>query len=57
MAQACKPKSKFAGDSLVTDAVSSIVGEIYTPDEFTLAMYRTTEQLDYDYLSEDDIGG
>ncbi|MCT2357009.1 hypothetical protein M3G54_01340 [Brevibacterium casei] len=52
LAGRCKLKPKFASKPEVRDAVASVVGELSSDDEFSLARVRRSEQLDVDFLSD-----
>ncbi|TFD74873.1 hypothetical protein E3T54_13060 [Cryobacterium sp. Sr8] len=51
LANECRPKAKFASQPGVSGAISSISGQIWSEDEFSLTLYRDTEMLDLDHLS------
>ncbi len=51
LAAACRPQGRDAAQQSVMSAVSSIVGQLSSEDEFTLSQYRRSELLDLDHLS------
>ncbi|MGC2941822.1 MULTISPECIES: hypothetical protein [unclassified Brevibacterium] len=50
LAAKCDP-GKAGESEAVSDAVSEVIGEVYSDDEFPLAKVRRSEQLDIDFLS------
>lgn len=50
--QRCVPHGKATVAPQVTSAVHSVTAKIWSDDEFPLAMYRKSEQLDIDFLSD-----
>lgn len=50
LAAKCKP-GKGGGSDTVASAVSEVVGEVHSDDEFPLSKMRKSEQLDIDFLS------
>lgn len=52
LAERCVPKGRSSNNEAVLGAVSSIVGEVASDDEFPLSKVRKSEQLDVDYLSD-----
>lgn len=52
LAARCKLKPKFEAIPEIRDAVTSVVGELSSDDEFSLARVRRSEQLDVDFLSD-----
>lgn len=52
LASSCTPKGKFAEDSTVMAAVTSVEAMLWTDEDFPLVRYRKSEQLDVDFLSE-----
>ena len=52
LAALCEPKGRHATDATVKAAVSSVEAMLWTDEDFPLARYRRSEQLDVDFLSE-----
>lgn len=52
LAARCKLKPMFEAIPEIRDAVTSVVGELSSDDEFSLARVRRSEQLDVDFLSD-----
>lgn len=51
LARLCRPSTRDLEEPIVANAVSEVVGEFWTDDEFPLSKYRKSELLDVDYLS------
>lgn len=52
LAASCKPKGRHAADANVSAAVSVVEAMLWTDEDFSLARYRRSEQLDVDFLSD-----
>jgi hypothetical protein len=51
LAEECTPKAKFMSKPGVRGAISTISGQVWSEDVFSLSLYRDTELLDLDHLS------
>lgn len=52
LADLCAPRGAALAEEGVSTAVASVVGEVWSDDEFPLSRVRKSEQLDVDFLSE-----
>lgn len=48
----CRPTPKELSDQSIKDAVYDVTAEVWSDQDFPLARYRQSEQLDIDFLSE-----
>jgi hypothetical protein len=52
LAKRCRPRAKHLDDRSVASAVSGVVSRVWPDDEFPLSLYRKSEILDIDFLSD-----
>ena len=52
LAKRCRPRKKYENDPQILGAVSRVVAQVWPDDEFPLSLYRKSEILDIDFLSE-----